>query len=106
MSGLRAVNDRFRRVDLTGPDWGRLCVLNGLGGLALPVAAIAFSVLLGHHSSPATDAAKTGTKISAGLGGLIAPGILWFVGLFLGAVFLVLAFAILRDARTHRARRF
>jgi hypothetical protein len=80
--------------------WGRLCPLNGLASLGLPLAGIAFSVLLKHHASQlaVSDAAKTGTKISAGLGGLNVSGMLGFVGFFMGAIFLVLAFAILRKA--------
>jgi hypothetical protein len=74
--------------------------LNGLVSLGLPLAGIVFSALLGHHASQlaVSDAAKTGAKIGAGLGGLIVSGMLGFVGFFLGAIFLVLAFAILRNA--------
>jgi hypothetical protein len=81
--------------------WGRLCLLNGLvSSLGLPLAGIAFSVLLGHHASqPALlDSAKIGAKIGTGLGGMIASGTLGFASFFLGATFLVLAFAILRNA--------
>jgi hypothetical protein len=81
--------------------WGRLCFLNGLvSSLGAPLASILFSVLLGHHASQlaVSDAAKTGAKIGAGFGGVIEPGMLGFVGFFLGAIFLVLAFAILRSA--------
>ena len=61
--------------------WGRLCLLNGVVSLGLPLAGIAFSVLLGHHASQLamSDAAKTGAKIGAGLGGLIVSGTLGFV---------------------------
>jgi hypothetical protein len=80
--------------------WGRLCLLNGLASLGLPLAGIAYSVLLGHHASQVavSDAAETGMKISADLGGLITSGMLGFVGFFMGAILLVLAFAILRKA--------
>jgi predicted PurR-regulated permease PerM len=37
--------------------------------------------------------------MSTGLGDMIESGMLGFVGFFLGAIFLLLAFAILRDAR-------
>ena len=75
--------------------WGRLCLLNGVASLGLPLAGIVFSALLGHAVS---GAAKAGAKIGVGLGGLIVPGVLGLVGSFLGAIFLVLAFAILRNA--------
>jgi hypothetical protein len=73
--------------------WGRLCLLNGLvSSLGLPLACIVFTVLLGHHAS------RAAAKIGGVLGGMIASGTLGFVGFFLGAIFLVLAFAILRNA--------
>jgi hypothetical protein len=80
--------------------WGRLCLLNGLGSLGLPLAGIAFSVLLKHHASQlaVSGAAETGTKISAGLGGLNVSGLLGLLSFFLSPIFLVLAFAILRKA--------
>jgi hypothetical protein len=75
--------------------WGRLCLLNGLASsLGLPLACIVFKVLLGHHAS------QPGAKIGPGLGGMHIV-LLGFAGFFLGAIFLVLAFAILRNA--HRA---
>ena len=62
--------------------------MNGLASLGLlSLAGTVFSVLLGHRA-----------EAGAGLGGMIAPGMLGFVGLFLGAIFLVLTFAILRNA--------
>jgi hypothetical protein len=79
--------------------WGRLCLLNGLvSSLGLPLAGILFSVLL-RHQPAVSDAAKTAAKISTGLGGMIESGMLGLVGFFLGAIFLLLAFAILRNAR-------
>jgi hypothetical protein len=78
--------------------WGRLCLLNGLvSSLGLPLAGILFSVLL-RHQPAVSDAAKTGAKISTALGDMIESGILGFVGFFLGAIFLVIAFAVLRNA--------
>jgi hypothetical protein len=72
---------------------------NGLvSSLGLPLAGILFSVLL-RHQPAVSDAAKTGAKISTGLGGMIESGMLGLVGFFLGAIFLLLAFAILRNAR-------
>jgi hypothetical protein len=75
--------------------------LNGLvSSLGLPLAGILFSVLLRHHASLAVSgAAKTGAKISTEIGNMVESGMLGFVGLFLGAIFLLLAFAILRNAR-------
>ena len=67
--------------------WGRLCLINGVASLGLPLAGIVFSMLLGHQA----DAATAGTKISV-------SGTLWFVGLSLGAVFVTLGLAILRNA--------
>jgi hypothetical protein len=65
--------------------WGCLCLLNGLvSSLGLPLASIVFSLLLGHH-------AETGVKIGAGLGGVIAPGMLRDRGLLFGRDFLMLA---------------
>jgi hypothetical protein len=81
--------------------WGRLCLLNGLvSSLGLPLAGILFPALLRHHASQlaVSDAAKTGAKISTGLGSTTVPGMLGFAGFFLGAIFLVLAFAILWNA--------
>jgi hypothetical protein len=73
--------------------------LNGLvNSLGLPLAGILFSVLL-RHQPAVSDAAKTGAKISTGLAGMIESGMLGLVGFFLGAIFLLLAFAILRNAR-------
>jgi len=69
--------------------WGRLCLLNGVVSLGLPLAGIAFSVLLGHHASQlaVSDAAKTGAKIGAGLGGMIVSGTLGVRWLLLGSDF-------------------
>ena len=80
------------------PTLGRLRLLNGLvSSLGLPLAGILFSVLL-RHQPAVSDAAKTGAKISTGLGDMIESGMLGFVGFFLSAIFLLLAFAILRNA--------
>jgi hypothetical protein len=81
--------------------WGRLCLLNGLGSLGLPLAGIVFSVQFGHRASQlaVSDVAKTGAKIGAGFGGMIEPGMLGFVGFFLASIFLVLAFTMLRNAQ-------
>jgi hypothetical protein len=75
-------------------------VLNGLASLGLPLAAIVFAVLVGHHASQLAVSydAETGVKIGTGLGPTTVPGMLGFLGFFLGAIFLVLAFAILRKA--------
>jgi hypothetical protein len=62
-----------------------------VSSLGLPLACIVFTVLLGHHASQA------GAKIGPGLGGMHIVS-LGFAGFFLGAIFLVLAFAILRNA--------
>jgi hypothetical protein len=69
--------------------WGRLCLLNGLASLGLPLASLVFSVLLGHHASrrAVPDAAKTGAKIGPGFGGIIAPWMLGLVGCFFWARF-------------------
>jgi hypothetical protein len=78
--------------------WGRLCLLNGLvSSLGLPLAGVIFSVLL-RQQLAVSGAAKTGAKIRTGLGNMIESGMLGFVGFFLGAIFLVLAFVILRNA--------
>jgi hypothetical protein len=80
--------------------WGRLCLLNGLVSLGLPLAAIVVAVLFGHHASQlaVSYTAETGVKIGNGLGSTTVPGMLGFAGFFLGAIFLVLAFAILWNA--------
>ena len=78
--------------------WGRLCLLNAMASLGLlPLAGTVFMLLLGHRASQlgVSDVAKAGAKIGAGLGGLT----LGLVGFLLGAIFLVLGFAILRPHR-------
>jgi hypothetical protein len=79
--------------------WARLCLLNGLASLGLPLAGIVFAVF-GHHASQlaVSYTAETGVKIGTGLGGTTVPGMLGFAGFFLGAIFLVLAFIILWNA--------
>jgi hypothetical protein len=79
--------------------WGRLCLLNGLVSPGLPLAGIVFSALLRHHAwqLAVSATAKTGVKIGTGLGGMQIVS-LGFVGFSWGAIFLVLAFAILRNA--------
>jgi hypothetical protein len=81
--------------------WGRLCLLNGLASLALPLAGIAYAAMFGHVAMQhvgADEGAKAGLAIGAGLGGAMVAGMFGFVGFFLGAIFLVLAFFILRNA--------
>jgi hypothetical protein len=81
--------------------WGRLCLLNGLASLGLSLAGIIVAMPLRHHASQlaVSYSAETGVKIGSGLGGTIVSGMLGFMGFFSGAIFLLLAFAILRNAR-------
>jgi hypothetical protein len=83
--------------------WGRLCLFNGLASLALPLAGIAFTAILGYHSvqnvplqGASTSAAQAGTAIGVGLAGTAVSATLGFIGFFLGAIFLVLAYFLLR----------
>jgi hypothetical protein len=80
--------------------WGRLCLLNGLASLGLSLAGIVVALLLGSHASQlaVSYAAETGVKIGSGLGSTTVSGMLGFLGFSSGAIFLVLAFAILRNA--------
>jgi len=78
--------------------WGRLCFLNGIASVGLlPLAGTVFMLLLGHRASQLamSDVAKAGWKLGAGLGALT----LGLEGFLLGAIFLALAFAILRNAQ-------
>ena len=83
---------------------GRLCVLNGLGGFALPLQGLLFSALFGSttfaHTTSATTspAVQTGAKLGLGLAGAAITGALTFVGVFIGIIFIIAAYFVLRDA--------
>ena len=86
--------------------WGRLCLVNGLAALALPLVAIAVSAMIApgavnraSFSAGGTQAADTGAQIGAVLGGTMLTGAAAVVGFFVGAIFLILAYA-LRDRRS------
>jgi hypothetical protein len=83
--------------------WGRLCVVNGLAGFALPLQGVLFSMLFGStmlaHTTSATDpVVKAGARLGAGLAGAAITGALAFVGIFIGLIFIVAGYFVLRDA--------
>ena len=84
--------------------WGRLCLFNGLASLALPLTGVAFTAIFGYqsvqsvpvHGATSAAAAQAGTAIGVGLAGTAVSVTLGFVGFFLGAIFLVIAYFLLR----------
>jgi hypothetical protein len=82
--------------------WGRLCLMNGIVSLALPLVGMAFTVMVGHQMlqrDSITDVSST-TAAQAGVGiaSIFVGGVMGFFGFFLGAIFLVLAYLFLKNA--------
>jgi hypothetical protein len=89
--------------------WSRLFLTNGLACLALPLVGIAWSVMVAPtminkatFASGGSYAAEAGAQAGAVIGGAMLTGTMAFVGFFMGAIFLVLAFFI-RDRDRQRA---
>jgi hypothetical protein len=79
--------------------WSRLCLVNGLAALALPLVAIAISAMMAPEvvkrasfSAGGTHAADAGAQVGVALGGAMITGVAAFVGFTVGAIFLILAF--------------
>ena len=79
--------------------WSRLCLVNGLAGFALPLVAIAASVMVApkvvnsaSFAAGGTYASDAGATAGAVLGGALVTGAAAFIGFFVGAIFLALAF--------------
>lgn len=79
--------------------WSRLFLVNGLSALALPLVAIAFTashasgiVHKASFASGGTYASDAGAMAGVALGGAALTGAAGFIGFFLGAIFLALAF--------------
>ena len=85
--------------------WGRLFILAGLGGFALPlegfVASLALnaSTMAEHSGQLNTPGAHAGAAIGAGVTTLAVSGVTAFVGIFVGLIFVVVGYFTLRDAR-------
>lgn len=75
--------------------WGRGFLFAGLLCFALPLATILFSIALGDRIPATTDAEKAGTFI----GGAMATVASGLVGFFLGSIFVVTAYFLLRAPR-------
>lgn len=83
--------------------WGRGMLLSGLLCLALPLVTVAITVVLGSltmEAAGSSDAARAGAALGAGLGGGIMTVFTGIVGFFLGLIFLISAYFLLRSPRT------
>ena len=71
--------------------WGRLCVLAGLAGFALPLEGLLASSLMSAHivGHAGTAAGRAGEAVGAGLGMAAISGVAAFIGIFIGLVFVV-----------------
>jgi hypothetical protein len=84
--------------------WGRLCVVAGLAGFALPLEAFVGSIglnaaIVGQHANQlSAPAAQAGAAIGAGLATVAVSGVAAFVGIFVGLIFVVAGFFTLRGA--------
>ena len=85
--------------------WGRLCVLNGLASFALPFQGLLLSTLIGslaitqlHNGTAGHSGAEVGAMLGAGAFGVALTSALAFVGFFLGMIFVVAGYFILRAA--------
>jgi hypothetical protein len=78
--------------------WGRGSLICALLSFALPLSGFLLSRIVGAQAvgQAQTDAEQVGAAIGAGLGGMFLTGTLAVVGFFLGLIFLVMAFFLLR----------
>lgn len=83
--------------------WGRLSLMNGLAGFALPLSGFLFSALVGAQALRAGAAggvgAQAGTALGVGVFGAMLTGFLAVIGFFAGVFFLVIAYFLLRRPR-------
>jgi len=69
--------------------WGRLCIIAGVAGFALPLEGLLASALMSAQIVGRADSAagRAGEAIGAGLGMAAISGVAAFVGIFVGLAF-------------------
>ena len=83
--------------------WGRLFVLNGLAAFALPLQGILYSALEKLATLARTPAdLHLGATLGVGLFGTAITGALALVGFFMGVIFIVAGYFVLRGAPRYR----
>jgi hypothetical protein len=77
--------------------WGRLFVLAGLAGFALPFQGLIVSAVVGSATITAAGG-HPGAAAGAALAGVVLTSAAAFLGLFIGLIFVVAAYFTLRGA--------
>jgi len=81
--------------------WGRGFLICGLLCFALPIASIVYSGILGAQSitSSANDAQRAGAALGTVIGGGLLATVSGVLGFFLGLIFLIVSYFLLRAPR-------
>jgi hypothetical protein len=84
--------------------WGRGMLLCGILSFAMPLASILFTIVfsVGHFKTVPTDtASQVGASLGAGLAGTAMTVFTGVIGFFLGLIFVVTSYFLLRAPRVY-----